>query len=239
MELNVTYVDPSGNDAYFHDNMFTPFNNNDYVECCTDIHLLESNDISGNYNLENGINIQIEKEYEKYSLLLNDNQNLYREVDNTFRRLKDNILDQFKDTDIFIENLELEEKQVDPLDYRSLLNQNLIKDINQNELYKEMGINYEEFSKNIDNIKTGMCTNFENLQEFQKNIHKQINTLDRDSTKLLGLIDLFDGIDDNDYRQKFKECILEGTEKIYMNTDLKNNIYCTITGYFCYYSHGI
>ena len=104
MELNVTYVDPSGNDAYFHDNMFTPFNNNDYVECCTDIHLLESNDISGNYNLENGINIQIEKEYEKYSLLLNDNQNLYREVDNTFRRLKDNILDQFKDTDIFIEN---------------------------------------------------------------------------------------------------------------------------------------
>ena len=69
-----------------------------------------------------------------------------------------------------------------------------------------------------------MCTNFEKLQEFQKNIHKQINTLDRDSTKLLGLIDLFDGIDDNDYRQKFKECILEGTEKIYMNTDLKNNI---------------
>ena len=222
---NINDDNINGFDNDYNNNMFMPYNGDTYDDCSTNLTELDKhNDISGNYNLQHGINIGIKIEFDKYSFFLNNNQNLYREIDNKFRRLKDTILESFKDTDIFIDSLELKDTGCNPLDYRSLLNQNLIKDINHNELYKELGIDYTEFSQKLDNIKSGMCNNFEKLQEYSKIIDNKIQNLDKDSIKLLGLIDLFKDIEDNDYKSKFRECILEGAEKIYMDTYLKTDI---------------
>ena len=83
--------------------------------------------------------------------------------------MKDHILEQFKSSDVFIDSLditnrEMDPQEVDPLDYRTLLNQNLIKDIDDNELYKELGIDYKELSKTIDTIKEQACDNFKTFQ---------------------------------------------------------------------------
>ena len=64
----------------------------------------------------------------------------------------------------------------------------------------------------------------EKLQEYNKKINVKIKQIDSDSKRLLGLIDIFDEIKDTDFTKKFRECILDGTNRIFMNTSLRDDI---------------
>ena len=175
-------------------------------------------------DLKGNVDGCISEEYNKYAFFLKDDNNLYTEIATQFGDIKNSILDDFKDTDIFIESRLSTDKPVDPLDYRTLLSQHLIGDINNNELYSELDIDYSEFSSKIDSIKCGMCENFKMLLNLEQIVNKYISKLEEDSGKLLDIIDIFDGIDDPEYKLKFRECIVEGTKLIYMNGDFKDKI---------------
>ena len=186
IELNMNTGDVSGN---YNDTMFEAYNSDYYNNSCTNIcDLNNSNDTIENYNLNEMITIGVTDEFNKYSFCLNSSNNLYKELDTKFSRMKDHILEQFKSSDVFIDSLDITNHEMDPLDYRTLLNQNLIKDLDDNELYKELGINYKELSKTIDSVKEKCCSNFKTLQCLEKIIHNEIDKLDKDSIKLLSIV---------------------------------------------------
>lgn len=175
-------------------------------------------------DLKGNVDRCISDEYDKYAFFIKDDNNLYREIATQFGDIKNSVLEDFKDTDIFIESRISNDKPVDPLDYRTLLSQHLIRDINNNELYTELGIDYNDFDNKMVSIKEGMCENFKQLQDLEGMVNNYIIRLEKDSGKLLDIIDIFDGIDDPEYKLKFRECIMEGTKRIYMNGDFKDNI---------------
>ena len=105
MELNMDLEDISGN---HNERMFEAYNSEFYSNSCTNICDLENNkDKVGNYNLNDMITIGVKDEFNKYSFCLNSSNNLYKDLDNKFSRMKDYILEQFKSTEIFIDSLDM------------------------------------------------------------------------------------------------------------------------------------
>ena len=90
--------DISGNEL---ENGPEAYNVNSFADMSSNI---DSLNIEGPCNdLKGNIDRCISEEYDKYAFFIKDDNNLYREIATQFGDIKNSVLEDFKDTDIFIE----------------------------------------------------------------------------------------------------------------------------------------
>ena len=200
--------DPSGNEHFF-----LPYDTSMY----TDISEIKKKD-----NISETIEEITQDEYKKFNFMISSQKkNLYTSLSEKFENEKDSIIDNFKNTDVFIDSLDLLTSISNPLDYRSLLNENKIKDVDQNEFYESLDIDFKDFNKKIQSIKSKGIENYNRLLELEVLVKDYLGKLDTESKKILSIIDIFDNVEDDDFNERFRNIIIEGTEKLYMDKNLK------------------